>query len=70
MAICRGCGSEIKWAKMETGGSMPLDPKEIKIVRIQANGKGKVIGGYIAHWATCPAADKFRPGDHRKFAKK
>lgn len=69
MAECRGCGKPIKWIKMKTGGNMPVDAKQVKIIRVNQNGLGEVVGGYVAHWSTCDVADNFRPRDKRQFAK-
>ena len=67
--VCKGCGAYIKWVKMKTGGNMPVDIDEVKIVRIGDDLVGEVVGGYVSHFATCPKSDKFRKRDHRRFAK-
>lgn len=69
MAKCKGCGAEIKWIKIISGGAMPVDVKEVKIVRVNGRGLGEVAGGYISHFATCPDSHKFRKRDHKRFAK-
>lgn len=54
--ICKKCKAEIRWIKTEKGKWMPVDPKEITLISIE----GKIIKGYMPHWATCPNADYFR----------
>lgn len=68
MSRCRSCGTEIKWAKTETGKSMPLDPTPVPDGNVElVNGIAHVHGGadlehaqatntvlHKAHFATCP----------------
>jgi len=59
MAKCKSCGQEIKWVEMATGKKMPLDIKPKQMIQVK-DGIGQAIPVYMPHWATCPAADKFR----------
>lgn len=54
--LCRGCGQAITWIKTVSGKSMPVNPAIVTIV----TGRGEIVRGHIAHWATCPKADQFR----------
>lgn len=72
---CSGCGKQIIWTKMNSGKNMPCDPEVIwftsaggpetfitpygKIVRGKRDRDGKEMG-YVPHWATCPARDRFK----------
>ena len=78
MARCKACGAEIKWIKMKSGKSMPVDSDAILFDPWSENAKpdtfitvdGEIVKGiptppvntvgYKPHWATCPAASKFR----------
>jgi len=64
---CKGCGAEIRWVKMETGGSMPLDAKSVKMVHVVPNFhpehdiyEAYMVDVYMPHWATCPKAKDFK----------
>jgi hypothetical protein len=73
---CRECGQEIKFIKMKSGQSMPVDTEPIRISKLSASryiyvtDDGQLVRGfndpegwfigYVPHWSTCPAADKFR----------
>lgn len=61
---CKSCNAPIYWAKTESGKAIPLDrPGESRVV-IEA-GRAKVRQTFVAHFATCPNADKHRKGkDH------
>lgn len=56
MSKCKGCGAEIVWIKTAAGKSMPCNSDKVTIVTED----GKTATGYIPHWATCPAAQKFK----------
>ena len=65
MPKCKGCGAEILWVKMNTGGNMPLDPDPQKFVVISSmvfgkEEQGHLLTGHTPHWATCPNADDFK----------
>ncbi len=73
MSICRGCGQEIIWVKMESGKSNPCDPEKYNIqdnlvdknlMVVSPLGKvGKLFNleeGYISHFSTCPKSSNFR----------
>ena len=58
---CTGCHADIYWVKTINGKSMPVNTKKETIVVYDPESAAyKVISGYTPHWATCPAADKFR----------
>jgi len=64
-AKCKGCGSDIEWVKMRTGGMMPIDPKPLKVVVVRRElhsdePPGSLITAYTPHWATCPDAKSFK----------
>lgn len=67
MPKCKECQKEIKWIRMVTGGVMPVDHDQVKIIRVNKAGKGMVVGGYTPHWGTCTAPEKFRKRDKRRF---
>lgn len=56
MSKCKACGAEIVWITMESGKTMPCDANKVTIV----TESGKTVKGYIPHWATCPAAKRFK----------
>lgn len=76
MARCKACGAEIKWIKMKSGKSMPVDFEAYRFQLWNENEKpdtfitedGDTVKGmppvtkigYRPHWSTCPAADNFR----------
>lgn len=74
MAYCKGCGREIIWIKKMPCDPLPVaywtSPQgrgkvvttDGKVVRCEFRGNMQRASGigYIAHWATCPAADQFR----------
>jgi hypothetical protein len=67
MSACRGCGSEIVWAKSKSSDrSIPLDAgskqKRAAVVSLDERGSPEVriVDTYIPHHATCPNADQFR----------
>jgi len=57
---CRACGQEILFVKMESGKSMPVDAKPVKMVQVFDDGIGYMVSVYNPHWATCTQASKFR----------
>ena len=62
---CRGCGAEIDFLRMKTGGKMPVERKPVKgVVAVWDNDKvrfrNEMLEVYLPHWASCPKADKFR----------
>jgi hypothetical protein len=70
---CRYCPAEIMWAVTENGIRIPLDPspspKGNVMLEFQADGTpiatvvdpSKAVGQFwIAHFATCPGAQKAR----------
>jgi len=65
MAICKGCGAEILWAKSENGKNMPFNAAPLKVWTLDtSDGHGnrlaKRVSSYLPHWATCPGAASFR----------
>lgn len=72
---CRGCGKQILWTKTAAGRNMPCDPTVIwftpeggpetfvtpegRVLRGRRDRRGEMMG-YISHFATCPAAKRFR----------
>jgi len=64
LAICKGCGRDILWAKSSKGFSVPLDPN-ITVYSVVDNVAVKVppnlIGEklYVSHFSTCPNANEF-----------
>jgi len=61
MAICKGCGQEIKWVEMASGKKMPLDAKPLSAIEVKEN-IGAVVNVYMPHWATCTKANQFKKG--------
>lgn len=71
MSKCKGCGAEIKWVKMISDNSMPVDKKPVKMIIIgedlpegtvsnfQPN-RGHMVSVYMPHWTTCPKAKDFK----------
>lgn len=76
VARCKGCGRQIIWTKMQSGKAMPCDPEIIRFVpgkggevfitpeglakHGERTGIEESLMGYISHWATCTARDKFK----------
>jgi hypothetical protein len=56
---CKSCHAQILWVVMESEKLMPCDPAPVTIV----SREGKVVSGFISHFATCPNA-----AQHRKAA--
>ena len=75
MAQCRSCQASIMWVVMKkTGKTMPVDVKgaQVRVVlteerrRTGENREAPVaiaVNTYVSHFATCPAAHKFRKDD-------
>lgn len=57
---CRGCGELIRFVNMKTGGAMPLNIKPVKFIQVDERGIGRMVEGYVSHFATCEKADDFR----------
>jgi hypothetical protein len=55
-STCRGCGVYIEWILTPAGKNMPVDPAEITLVTAE----GKIVKGFMPHWATCPQAQDFK----------
>ena len=62
MSKCKGCGAEIVWIKTKVGKAMPCDTHKVIIV----TDEGETVAGYPPHWATCPAANKFKKAKTRE----
>lgn len=61
MAVCKGCGAEVVWAKTTSGKAMPLDAKaERRFILRDEN--AALVETYTSHFATCPKASEFRKG--------
>lgn len=54
-AQCRSCGAVIVWLKTSRGKSIPVNAGTAKEGDTNFDAKR-----HIAHFATCPEADKFR----------
>jgi len=61
MAVCKGCGAEIKWIETEQGRVAPVDavPEKRYIISRQTD-RGILVNTYMPHFATCSEADRFR----------
>ena len=61
MKTCK-CGTKIKFLKMQTGKTMPVDAEQPLKVVVPVSGTDtyRVATGYTPHFATCPLADQFR----------
>ena len=57
---CKGCGQNIAWVVMESGKRAPLDPDLVSFTVVGDDGRGRVVRGYVSHFATCPKAASFR----------
>ena len=62
MAKCKGCGRPIVWVNTKNGRAMMCDDVKLTVV----TDDGEVVTGRVPHWATCPAADKFKSGYETK----
>jgi len=64
MTTCKGCGAKIKFIKMVSGKSMPVDLEpEKRIVKANTAPDGyrfKMVDAFTPHWATCPKAAQFK----------
>lgn len=74
MGKCKSCGAAIKWIRMKSGRTMPVDEKAVKYIPDGyshiVTEKGEVVTGriseygtktgYISHFATCPNAKQHR----------
>ena len=72
MAICKACGAELIFIKLPGGKAMPCNAQPIPFRNDLQRGALKLIlpdfdpssdvFGYESHFATCPAAARFRKG--------
>lgn len=53
---CRSCGAPIGWLVSVLNRRMPVDPKLVTITTVS----GETHSGFIAHFASCPAAKSWR----------
>lgn len=77
MANCKSCHALIRWVTMAaTGKANPLDAEpvengNIEVMEVRGRDIGRIVSDearlfpvplYLAHWATCPDAAKWRKG--------
>jgi hypothetical protein len=67
---CKGCGKKILWAKLGSGGSVPLDPVP-PVYRLTLDDNSNFVAFraehdvnvgdafFVSHFATCPRANDF-----------
>lgn len=74
MSKCRGCGSEIRWIgkipcnplqvaywkKPGARGKVVTPSGDVVSCDFDGDPRTATGLGYVAHWATCPAAGQFR----------
>ena len=66
MAECRSCQAEITWIKLRPMmKAHPVNATPTKVivlgdVRSDGNPVGKMVDGYVSHFATCPQAGEWR----------
>ena len=74
-AVCAGCSAPVIWRFTPAGKRMPLDPDPVASPApgtFRLEGEHRCIPAepmfdppgstyYLAHWATCPQADQFKP---------
>jgi hypothetical protein len=68
MSKCEACGEAIEFVRMTSGRMNPVNLKVYTVV----TDKGEAVRGRESHFATCPAAEKFRtkkPGSGRDGTK-
>lgn len=56
MPKCRSCGAEIRWIRMQSGKSMPVDPKMLAARLPEADEKTEVLiteGGATIRGVVC-----------------
>lgn len=56
MLKCRSCGAEIRWIRMQSGKSMPVDPKMLAARLPEADEKTEVLiteGGATIRGVVC-----------------
>ena len=56
MPTCRSCGAEIRWIRMRSGKSMPVDPKMLAARLPEADEKTEVLiteGGATIRGVVC-----------------
>lgn len=63
LSVCRGCGAGIVWLTTKTGKAMPVNsasvlPTDTTFDRAR----------HVSHFATCPAANRFRKARGRNYA--
>jgi len=56
---CR-CGAEIRFVKLRSGKSMPIDPQAYNMLVVSPDGLADVRQCYVSHFASCPMAEDFR----------
>lgn len=59
MAKCKSCGAEIKFVRMPTGRSMPVEVKSDQLL-VLIDGEWLIKKGFRPHWESCPGADSHR----------
>ena len=56
---CKGCGAPIRWIKMVSEKSMPVNAKQQNFIVLTGDNLGEMMKGWVPHWATCPKREKF-----------
>jgi hypothetical protein len=78
MNLCRSCGAEIQWVKLESGKTMPVDayPAKNGNILVKPGGMGAVMTKeelevvrprtplHLSHFSTCPNAAQHRKRSH------
>lgn len=76
MSICKGCGAQIDWVKVESGKMMPVEGDYITydeadigdvliaddglVLRINDHNEIPGFAGRISHFSVCPEGNEFR----------
>lgn len=68
MTECKSCGASIRWVKMASGKSMPVDDfpeKRVIVDRLVGidgapSEVGRVVDTYVSHFSSCPNAASHR----------
>lgn len=64
MSYCKGCGAIVHWITTPRGQKMPLDNEQSSAEdNLVFSLDGDIVKegmGHKSHFATCPAANKFR----------
>jgi hypothetical protein len=67
---CRSCSKPIRFVPTQTGKQIPLDLESEERRVAVVDGKATVVETWLAHFATCPEANRWRKKKRREETEK